>query len=166
LSTFSFHVVEFVEDKASLIQREQHYIDETESHKRANGYNISPVAGSTLGFRHSDEAKVKISKAQSGTKPSDEHRQKLSEALRGRKFSNESRARMSASRCGEKNHMWGKKHSDKTRAKMSVAHRGVKHHFWGKKHSDETKAKMVEKRLRWWKRYYAKRDELQLMLDF
>jgi group I intron endonuclease len=137
LDVFSFHVIELVYDKTLLIQREQVYIDEAESHKSTNGYNLCAVAGSTLGVRFSDEAKENLSE----------------------------------SRRGEKNHMWGKHLSDEHRQKLSEAHHkrgcsGAKSHMWGKKHSDETKAKMVEKRLRWWKRYYAKRDELQLMLYF
>lgn len=65
-SKFSFIVIEYVSDVNNLIEREQFWMDKLESVK--NGYNISPNAGSQLGFRHTSESKKKISKSKKGTK--------------------------------------------------------------------------------------------------
>lgn len=122
LDVFSFHVIEIVEDHELLIPREQFYMNEAESYKRGNGYNLSPTASSMLGTHHSDEARQRISAGN-----------------------------------------LGKKISDQTRAKISVARRKAK---LGKKLSSEHCRKISEGNSRWWKQYYAKRDQLQLLLDF
>lgn len=57
---FSFEVIEIIDAKDSLIEREQLWLDKFESYKRKNGYNICPIAGSSLGTRHSEETKKLI----------------------------------------------------------------------------------------------------------
>ncbi len=134
LDAFSFHVVEFVNDKSLLIKREQFYIDETQCCDRDKGYNLSPTAGSQLGVKLSDEARAKMSKAQSGEK----------HPLWGKKHSAETRAKMSIAKCGEKHPMWGKLGT-----------------MLGKTHSEESRANMSAAQLRW---RHAERDVLQLLL--
>lgn len=68
---------------------------------RAN-YNVNPTAGSQLGFRHSEEAKRRISASVSGRVVSDETRAKLKEAQARRRaaglgVSDETRAKMRTS---------------------------------------------------------------------
>jgi len=53
--TFIFEIIEYVENIHNLISREQHYID-TLNPK----YNICKVAGNSLGFKHSEENKLKM----------------------------------------------------------------------------------------------------------
>ena len=95
------------------------------------------------GKRHSEETKLKISKANTGKvgpnkgKPKPDHvkakiSQSLAKAIRG---------------CN--NPFWGKSHTEETKKKLSEGVSGEKHHFYGKKHSEETKEKM---RLAWEKR--------------
>jgi group I intron endonuclease len=50
--SFLFEVLEKVEDKEKLVEREQHWIDIREPE-----YNLSPTAGSTLGVKYSEEAR-------------------------------------------------------------------------------------------------------------
>ena len=106
---FVFEVVEEVSKKEKLIEREQHYLDVLKPE-----YNICKIAGNTLGFKHSEEAKQKISASLKGEKNhnfgkhrSEEARQKLSEAQKG-----------------EKNHNFGKHRSEETKQKMSEAKKG------------------------------------------
>lgn len=168
LDVFSFHVLEIVADKELLIPREQFYIDEAKSYKRANGYNLNPTAGSALGFHHSNQSRQKMSEARSGKTigeqnpfwgkhHSDKTKAKISATKSGRKLSDEHRQKLSAAFQGEKNPMWGKHHSDQAKAKISAVH-------LGKKISNETRVRMSEALLNWWKQYYTKRDELQLLL--
>lgn len=51
---FTFEVIEYVPDKNSLIEREQHYLDTLKPE-----YNICKIAGSRLGVKYSEE-KLKI----------------------------------------------------------------------------------------------------------
>jgi group I intron endonuclease len=68
-SAFIFEIIEYVEDKTKLIEREQYWIDFYKAANENYGYNISPTAGNTLGRICTEETKKRISKAQIG-KPS------------------------------------------------------------------------------------------------
>lgn len=85
-NAFVFAVVEVVPDKADLIAREQAWIDQLQSFG-PRGYNLTPNAGSQLGFKMSDEAKAKMRAAKLGKKRpfTDQHRANLSRAMKGRK---------------------------------------------------------------------------------
>lgn len=50
---FSFGIVEFV-DSERLINREQFWIDFFQSANRDRGFNLTPTAGSTLGYKKTD----------------------------------------------------------------------------------------------------------------
>ncbi len=115
---FSFNVVEVVESKEKLIEREQHWIDEFNASRL--GYNISPTAGSILGHKFSDESKRKMGLAATGRIKTDETRLKLSIANTGKKMSPESREKMRIAKLGRK----AKPHSAETKAKMSAARIG------------------------------------------
>jgi len=114
-----------------LIELEQEVID----HLKPD-YNISSIAGSTLGLKRefSDEHRRNLSKSNMGKKPSDEaikksrearigkplsaaHREKLSKALVGRKHSDEHNRRMGITKVGNQNWL-GRKHTSETRQKM------------------------------------------------
>lgn len=128
-SAFSFSVLETVEDKARLLEREQFWLDQLNS--ASHGYNITPTAGSLLGFKHTPETRRKMSKAKIGAERSEEHCLKLSAALSGRKMSAESRQKMRDAKLGKTR----KPHSPETRAKMSAA-------ALGRTFSDLTLARM------------------------
>lgn len=72
------------------------------------------------GYKHTAEARAKMSTSQRGRPKSAEHRIKIGEALRGKPKSAETRAKTS----GERNHNFGKPPSAETRAKTSAALRG------------------------------------------
>ncbi len=54
--SFSFSILEIVDDENTLINREQFYIDTINPR-----YNISKIAGSPLGVKHSYEARMNMS---------------------------------------------------------------------------------------------------------
>lgn len=146
-SAFEFSVLELVDQVEMLTVREQHWIDSLNA--VASGYNIAPVAGSQLGFRHSEQAKAAMSARMIGCKrsaesvakqaaavrgvpKSKEHAAKVGAALRGRKASPEALARMSAARAGVSRGP----HTDETKAKISLALKGKKREPW----TDEARA--------------------------
>jgi len=87
-------ILEYCEPE-KCIEREQYYIDLLKPE-----YNLLKVAGSLLGFKHSEETKAKLS----GLVRSEETLAKYIEANKG-----------------DKNPMHGKIHSEETRAKISTS---------------------------------------------
>jgi len=143
---FKFSVIEECEVTA-LIDREQFWIDCLKPF-----FNIAKIAGSSLGVRHTEETKKKLSKiasvAQLGRKHSDEERAKRSAALKGRKPSPQCIAATIAACKGRKltpEHKAkicaaSRMMSDETRRKISAA--GI-----GRIQSEETKAKRAKSQL-------------------
>jgi group I intron endonuclease len=121
LQDFIFIVFEYCDSK-ELISREQIYLDTL-----LPEFNILKKAGSSLGYKHTDEAKTLMSRPKSP-----ETKQKMSEAKAG-----ENNPIFGKDRSAENNPFFGKKHSSETLQKMSEAQSG-------KSHSSETKQKMSE----------------------
>lgn len=92
---------------------------------------INPTAGSTLGFKHSNEYKKLISQSRKG-KP-------LSEATK---------KRLSLLFSGKLNPFWSKKHSYETKNKMSLSKQGSFNPMFDKKKSDEFIKHMFKDRTR------------------
>jgi len=81
---FEFRVLETVNDVDELISREQYYLDYFNSYNGDYGYNICKTAGSSIGTKHTDETKLKMSISHTGTKkgaPSELTKKKISKAL-------------------------------------------------------------------------------------
>lgn len=62
---FVFSIMETVEDSKNLVEREQSYLDSIQPF-RDFGYNICPVAGSSLGTRRTEESRRNISNSLKG----------------------------------------------------------------------------------------------------
>lgn len=124
---FEFIILEIVENKATLLKREQFWIDLTKSYDKDYGYNKQMVAGSPLGTKDSEATKLKKSQWQIGRKlpeetkirqsvagkgktKSDNHRKKLSEANLGKTQSKEQVNKAIASRKLNSSwkHPWGR----------------------------------------------------------
>lgn len=109
--SFDFVVVFFCYEE-ELIKFEQKYIDEC-----LPKYNMCKIAGSKTGFFHTEESKMKISKALTGRNPNDDTRRRLSESLKGRVFTAEWREKISIK---AKERMC----NPKNREKLSLANKG------------------------------------------
>lgn len=151
---FVFEVILFC-DKPSLIMYEQIVIDFFDAVNF--GYNIKPQAGSTIGYKHSDETKQKMKESRKKRimpPMSDETKKKISLSKIGKKrkpFSEKAKENMSIAHIGKKRNP----HSEETRKKLSEAakRRGAPKHtpevlekirlkHLGSKRSEEAKANM------------------------
>jgi group I intron endonuclease len=173
---FEFNILEYVEDKEKLIEREQYWLDKTQCYNPEIGYNIRKVAESNLGLKHTDETKEYLRKINMGNThglgyiPTEETRKKLSMALTGKKKTNvkpmseETKVKISQANKGKKRteehkkqqseRQKGKKLSDETRKKMSESKMGNTSSK-GVKWSEESRIKFSEIRkdlnLKWTK---------------
>jgi group I intron endonuclease len=127
-SEFSLEILEYCE-KSDLLEREQYYIDLLKPE-----YNILKIAGSSLGFKHSEDTKAKISKSLKGIYVG------KNSALFGRVHSEETKALMSIKKlsAGDKNHNFGRTLSEETKELIRLRAQG-------RIHSEETKALMSQK---------------------
>lgn len=122
-SNFSLEILEYC-DVVDLNVREQYYID-TLNPK----YNTLKIAGNSLGHKHTEETKNKISKSLKGIYV------KEKSALFGRKHTEETKTIMSLKSSKENNSLFGKTHSDESKELM-------RQKALGRKHSEETLLKM------------------------
>ena len=165
-------------NKESLDKYEVLFIKIYNSSNPSKGYNKSLGGDGSNGLKHTEEEKLKISKALTGKVRSDEHRKHISESHKGMKYSDEvkakraaanfkhseeSKVKMSAAQSGENNAMYGKHHTEETRAKIALGRIGkpmskaikdkISSTTKGKVFSEETRAKLSEaQRLIWLKR--------------
>jgi group I intron endonuclease len=132
--SFVFGVIETVIDKRLLLEREQYWIDYYKSFNKEVGYNLTPVAGSNLGRKHTEVTKEKLRKVgfpkgmipwNKGKKMEGEYKEKHLKAMQS-----EERKRMLHNRKGFR-------HTEEARRKISKA--GI-----GRVCSAETKKKMAE----------------------
>jgi len=98
-ASFEFSILEYVEDKNNLIEREQFWMDFYDV-VGDNGYNISPKAGSSLGVKHTAETRKRMSESRIGKKLSIEHCKKISEGNIGRVVTAETRQKSSNTQKG------------------------------------------------------------------
>jgi len=138
--SFSLGILEYIdvsnlsleESKKLILRREQFYIDSLEPE-----YNLLKIAGSSLGFIHSEESKAKMSEAKSGE----------NHPMFRRTHTEESKASISLAlininRTGENHLYYGKTHSAETKALMSLTRSGENNSMLAKTHSAKSKIKM------------------------
>lgn len=133
---FRFEVLEECSIE-NLNDREQHYIDILNPE-----YNMAPVAGSMLNYKHTKEARANMSKAHIGkSHHTEEHKKKLSERMKGNQWNKgrKQSIQIEAMRMATK----GKPKSAEQKAKMSASQKG-------RVFSEETKRKMSEAARRRW----------------
>lgn len=110
---FAFEVIEEIprrqrskkEFKKVLIEREQFHMDALQTADPSFGYNISPRAGTQLGYRHSDDSRRKMRQAGLGRELPEEWRQNIADSMKAKGIirSQEERDRLSARRSHLKN---------------------------------------------------------------
>lgn len=150
---FKFQVIQVIEDVLFLEVMEQKWIDLTRCYDREVGYNLSPTAGNTMGFKMpahvgkavaeanrkrvwTDEMRKNHARISSGRKHTQESKQKISKANKGKKRTAEMNKRASEIRKGQKlsfqhsenisKALKGRKFSDEHRKKAAEASRKAK----------------------------------------
>lgn len=101
-------------DKNDLLKTEQYFLDSYNPY-----FNSLKIAGSALGRKQTEEAKLKMSNSKKGIRFTEEHKRKLSEAWKNRKPVTE-----------------------ETKKKLSLCHKGKP--AKGHKQTEETKRKIGE----------------------
>lgn len=135
---FIFIILERCECNVELLTwREQHWMDKLKAANREFGYNQAPAAGSSLGYKHSEETKQAWSEyRQANAKPrSQEVKDKIGAAQKGRVFSPETKAKMAAAKLGKKQSV--------EHIAIRTAHAKGNTYNTGRKQSKETIAKRV-----------------------
>lgn len=110
------------------------------------------VVSGMKGRNHTEESKIKMSRAHKGKKLSEEHKKKLRGRvpyMNGKKHSDESKKKISASLMGKSSWMKGRKLPEKLRLKLIEANTGSIPWNKGKKLSDKHREKLT---LSWRKR--------------
>lgn len=103
---FVFEIVELMNLPDDRLSRETFWIGEYYDNQQ-NCYNICVKANSTLGRKHSEETKRKLSESKKG----------LPSSMKGRKHSDATKKKMREAQLGEKNHAFGKKVPDEMKNK-------------------------------------------------
>lgn len=145
---FAVLILELVESndhtKTNLLNREQYYIDLLKPI-----LNLNPIAGSSLGFKHSDETKALLTSLRTGKSLSEKTKQLLSELFSGelnpfwgKTHNLDTLTRMKLSKIGELNPMYGKDKSPEFIEQMYKDKHGLNNPMWGKTHSEDTLNKM------------------------
>lgn len=103
---FKFEIIEYVEDKEKLIEREQYYIDQYRNKDGAidynRCYNTRSLAETNLGIKLSNKTKNKISRSLKGHITSKETKNKISKIHKGKIISIETRVKISKANLGKK----------------------------------------------------------------
>lgn len=91
---FIFEVIEIIEVEenllqATLLEREQYWIDTLHPQ-----YNIVQIAGSNVGYHHTEETKRRISQNMLGKKKSPEHAQHIRECQKGKTLTEEHKQKL------------------------------------------------------------------------
>lgn len=133
--------------KENLINKEQEYID---LYKPV--LNINPTAGSSMGFKHTEETKNLLSEFRKGKPLSEETKKKLSILFSGKlnpfwskTHTPETLEKMSKSKIGKLNPMFNKEKSKEFIEQMYKDKTGINNPMYGKAKSKETLEKLRKK---------------------
>lgn len=109
---FEFAVLECVKDPATLVEREQVWIDKLNAHK--GGYNVSPTAGSVLGVKHNEAMREKMRAIRAANPITPEQHARMAD---GRRNSEKFKAHVSQLGASQR----GRKHTPEAIEKISAA---------------------------------------------
>lgn len=145
-NNFSVFILESynLNENINILEREQFYID-----KYKPKLNILNIAGNSLGFKHADLTKKKISMINKGKTITIETRQLLSNLFKGennpfygKSHSKEFKEKLSKDRIKENNPMYGKPKSIEFIQNMYKNKFGINNPMYGKPKSPETLKKL------------------------
>jgi len=121
--------------------------------------NLTDGGEGVPGYKHTEDAKKKMSEVQTGKKLSEDHKEKISKSgsgenhyFYGKEHTKETKRKISEAKSGKKHHFYGQKHTEDTIKKMSETRKsmgisGKNHPFYGKKHTDDARKKISDSHL-------------------
>lgn len=113
---FKFDIIEFIQERNSIVDREQHYTDLYKSYINGIGYNIATIAGSPAGLGN---------KCKGTRRPFMQIKYKGNgNPFFGKVHSEEAKKKWSDSKKGNNNPFFGKTHSEEFKQKSSKIHKG------------------------------------------
>lgn len=127
VENFTFDVVICAFDRESTNLLEKFFIKEHKSNTKEFGYNLTDGGEGMDGYRHTEEAKRKLSLVGKDRQHSEKSKQKISLGNKGKVISEETKQKQRLT-------MVGRRATEKTKQKMSLVRKG-------RKISDETKQK-------------------------
>jgi group I intron endonuclease len=143
-NNFSVFILETSKEDISILDREQYYIDLYKPE-----YNLLKIAGNSLGYKHTEASKLKITLSKKGKKMSIETRELLSNLFKGennpfygKKHTELMKKKLSESRKGKDNPMYGKPKSPEFIYYMTRDRNGANNSMYGKPKSAETLLKL------------------------
>ena len=131
---FSCEVIATASTEDELNNLEAYWIEWYNSRDPEIGYNIVAGGLGTSGYKHTEEAKQKMSKAKTGRKLTEEWKKHVGEASRGRFVAEETREKLRRASLG-------RKMSEEARQKMRDAHKRNPRNF-----TDDYRRKLREAR--------------------
>ena len=134
-SNFACEVLATAETKEELNILETYWIAELNTMDTLVGYNLTEGGEGTVGYVHTDEAKLKMSTAKKGKSLSPEHCKAIGRASLGRTLSEEAKAKLRAANLG-------RKVSEETKQKLRDAHKRNPRNF-----DEEYRRKLSESRV-------------------
>ena len=153
IQSFEFSVIDSTLLKEIANEKEKYWIKHLNC-KHPNGYNLTIGGQGTLGHKHSEQSKRKMSLAGKGRKKSEKWKKEKSKERRGKKLSLETRRKISEARIGKKHPRKGHPLSEETRQKISISRKGQmlteehrkklieRSYMRGKTHSPEAREKI------------------------
>ena len=105
-SNFVFEVIEYC-DIDILLEREQYYMDKTQCYNREIGFNNCLKSDRPLGYKHTEENKLIMSKNKKGTKQKIETTKKIIESRKNYKHTEETKNKIRLTKIGNKNPRYG-----------------------------------------------------------
>lgn len=126
-TNFIFELIEKTNNE-ELILKEQYYIDLYSTHNKKIGYNLSKTAGSTLGYKFSEDSKIKMSNSKINTSTQNNIRKKAEST--NHQYLNFHI--LKKENVDINNPFYNKTHSEEAKEKMRLAKLGDKNPNYGK----------------------------------
>ena len=123
-----------------ILEAEQILLDKYKTWNPKNGYNTLKIAGSTLGYKHTEETKAKISESIKGIERSEETKEKFRQRMLGYNPSEETREKLRQANLGKKKSEESKKKLSNSLKKAYAEGRKMPWNL-GKSASEESKRK-------------------------
>lgn len=120
---FTRKIIAIAYSDKELNELEDKFINNYNAVEDENYYNLKP-GGTASGYHHSDETKIKLSKANKGHETSIETRRKISNSIKGERNPNYGKAMSSDQKLKISKAHIGKINTIETRKKISMANKG------------------------------------------